>query len=65
MWLASAAFVAVYVARGWQLAGLGRRGAQAIAWAPLYLVWKVAVLLRSASEARFAWVRTAREEPRS
>jgi hypothetical protein len=62
MWLLSAAFLAVYLLRGWQLSGLGARGATALACVPFYLLWKIAVLSRGPAGAGAGWVRTAREE---
>jgi 1,2-diacylglycerol 3-beta-glucosyltransferase len=59
LWGVSAACLAVYVARGWQIAGLGVRGARALLWAPFYVAWKTAVLARRSTGH---WVRTAREE---
>jgi len=58
-WLAGIAFLALYVARGVQLSGLGLRGVWALAAAPAYVLWK-AIGLRSAPPPG-EWVRTARE----
>ena len=60
--LLSAASLAIYVLRGWQLAGMGIRGARAVASVPFYLAWKIVVLLRSAWGVQDQWVRTARED---
>ena len=35
--------VLVYVARGWQVSGTGRRGLEALLHAPIYLGWRVGV----------------------
>ena len=57
-WLAGLALVAVYLARGWSLSGLGASGLRALAWAPLYVVWKLCTVSRAAPRE---WIRTARE----
>jgi GT2 family glycosyltransferase len=59
-WLLSAACLGVYVLRGVQLSGLGVRGLVALAWAPLFMAWKVTLLPHRASHATRGWVRTAR-----
>jgi 1,2-diacylglycerol 3-beta-glucosyltransferase len=62
-WLASAAFVFAYVARGWALSGTGLRGLRAMSFAPFFVVWKLFVLARGGGAPRAQeWVRTAREE---
>ncbi|HWE25798.1 MAG TPA: glycosyltransferase family 2 protein [Myxococcales bacterium] len=57
-WLAGLAFVAIYVARGWSLSGLGFSGLRALAWTPFYVMWKVSKVSRATPTE---WVRTARE----
>jgi len=59
VWMASAACLAVYVLRGWQVSGIGWKGLGALARAPLYVSWKLAVVLRGWGERE--WVRTVRE----
>jgi cellulose synthase/poly-beta-1,6-N-acetylglucosamine synthase-like glycosyltransferase len=59
--LACAASVALYVLRGWQLSGVGWRGLVDLLRAPLFVVWKLAVLLRARGSG--VWVRTRREQP--
>ena len=54
---ASGAMLALYVARGVQLSGLGARGVATLAWAPVYVAWK-ATLGKQKPES---WVRTRRE----
>ena len=54
----SAACIAVYVARGAQIAGLGFGAARVLAWAPAYVAWKLTLPSRAPS----AWVRTSREK---
>jgi cellulose synthase/poly-beta-1,6-N-acetylglucosamine synthase-like glycosyltransferase len=50
-----------YLLRGWQLSETGGQGLVALARAPLYVVWKVA-LMRKESGAPKEWVRTEREK---
>jgi 1,2-diacylglycerol 3-beta-glucosyltransferase len=58
---ASAALLAVYVARGWTVSGTGARGLLALACAPVFVAWKL--LVRAArGKAPREWVRTARED---
>jgi 1,2-diacylglycerol 3-beta-glucosyltransferase len=60
-WCVSAAAFAVYVGRGVWLARVGPRVILDLLWAPLYVVWKVALALRATASAQGEWVRTARE----
>jgi len=55
----SCAALVLYVLRGWQLSGTGTRGLLDLLRAPVFLVWKLVVMLlgRRTSE----WVRTTRE----
>jgi 1,2-diacylglycerol 3-beta-glucosyltransferase len=50
----------LYAARGWWLSETGLRGLAMLAAAPLYVVWKVA-LMRKQTAAPQEWVRTQRE----
>lgn len=51
-----------YVLRGWWVSGVGIRGLLDLAWAPVYVVWKVWLMLRGpGAEKRGEWVRTTRE----
>lgn len=60
-WALSALFLLAYVARGWVLSGTGLRGLLALARAPLYLAWKLALHLSPGRRrAGGEWVRTAR-----
>jgi cellulose synthase/poly-beta-1,6-N-acetylglucosamine synthase-like glycosyltransferase len=60
--LAALGCVAAYVLRGWALSGAGARGLLALAAAPAYVAWKLALRLRGDGRAaRGEWVRTARE----
>ncbi len=60
LWLAAACATSLilYVLRGWQLSGLGRQGLVALARAPLFVIWKLWVMLRR-RESR-EWVSTKR-----
>lgn len=57
VWALAAMFVIVYVARGAQLSELGPRALLDLAWAPLYVVWKLTV----PRERPDVFVRTTRE----
>lgn len=59
--LAAGCWVALvlYVLRGWQLSVVGWRGLVDLAFAPVYIVWKVSLLAKSRAPA--GWVRTNRE----
>lgn len=59
-WGAAAAAMTVYVGRGISISGLGMRGVAALLWAPVYLIWKVALRIRSLGASQREWVRTAR-----
>ncbi|NOJ80239.1 exopolysaccharide biosynthesis GT2 family glycosyltransferase EpsU [Myxococcus xanthus] len=58
----SVASLGAYVLRGWWVSGVGVRGLLDLAWAPVYVVWKVWLMLRGpGAEKRGEWVRTSRE----
>jgi hypothetical protein len=57
--LACAASLLLYVLRGWQLSGIGARGLLDLARAPGFVIWKLALMLRTRTQG---WVRTAREK---
>ncbi len=61
LWLALAcvASLLAYVLRGWQLSGIGARGFFDLARAPVFLTWKVLLMLRPRKDG---WVRTDREK---
>lgn len=61
LWVAAgcAAILVCYVLRGWQLSGVGARGLADLAWAPVYIIWKV--LLLSGRRKPTEWIRTERE----
>jgi cellulose synthase/poly-beta-1,6-N-acetylglucosamine synthase-like glycosyltransferase len=58
---ACAAGLMLYVLRGWQLSGMGALGLVDLARAPIFLLWKVLLLLRS--RGSLVWVRTPRRVP--
>jgi len=60
-WAAALAGFAIYVVRGVWLSRVGPRAILDLAWAPVYMAWKVVLALRSSSSSRGEWVRTARE----
>ena len=59
--LLCAVFLAAYVLRGAVLSGGGVRVIGDLAWAPVYAVWKVSVLLRPRRRSG-EWGRTARSD---
>jgi len=61
LWLGLACGLSLllYVLRGWQLSGVGIRGLVDLARAPLFVLWKVLLMLRAHQSAE--WVRTKRE----
>ncbi|MDB5969093.1 MAG: glycosyl transferase [Hydrocarboniphaga sp.] len=60
--VASLASIAVYVLRGWQLSGVGRRGLIDLARAPFFVIWKVLLILQRRGTRE--WLRTERETGR-
>ena len=58
---AGAGSLLLYVLRGWQLSGMGALGLVDLARAPVFLLWKVLLVLRS--RGSLAWVRTPRRLP--
>jgi cellulose synthase/poly-beta-1,6-N-acetylglucosamine synthase-like glycosyltransferase len=59
-WGAAFAFLLFYVLRGVWLAG-GPRAMLDLMWAPVYMVWKVVLSLKSTPKKDPEWVRTERE----
>jgi cellulose synthase/poly-beta-1,6-N-acetylglucosamine synthase-like glycosyltransferase len=59
--IASLIAIALYVLRGWQLSGIGARGLVDLARAPLFLVWKIVLMLKRKTSNE--WIRTEREKP--
>jgi hypothetical protein len=60
-WLASLLALLAYVVRGWWISGTGLSGLRALAFAPVYLAWKVGLGLQRRARAGQAWDRTPRE----
>jgi hypothetical protein len=60
-WVVCPAMIMIYVARGVILSGAGARGFVDLAVAPLYVAWKLTLMLRRGNKQ---WVRTAREGER-
>ncbi|MFL5579728.1 MAG: glycosyltransferase, partial [Gemmatimonadaceae bacterium] len=60
IWLAALAALVIYVARGCALTGAGLRTALDLAWAPWYVLWKLALRASGAARAPRDWVRTRR-----
>jgi GT2 family glycosyltransferase len=61
-WCFALAGFALYVIRGVWLAKTGFRGIVDLLWAPVYMVWKLALAIRRPRVQQGEWVRTAREE---
>ncbi len=59
--LACWAVIVSYILRGWQLSGVGAQGLLDLARAPLFLLWKIFVMLRRRESNE--WIRTKREGP--
>lgn len=53
--------LSVYVLRGWWLSGVGLRGLLDLAYAPIYMAWKVRLMFSRPEEKKGEWVRTTRE----
>lgn len=62
LWSLALAGLALYVARGCLVSGLGARGLVALAGAPLYAAWKVGLGLRRGEHGERPWTRTPRED---
>lgn len=60
-WLIAAACLALYVVRGAVVSGVGPRVVFDLAWAPVYAIWKISLLLRP-KRVPGEWVRTARSD---
>jgi len=61
-WLAALAGLAIYIARGVAVSGMGPRAALDLLGAPFYIFWKLALLGRTKSPDSTEWVRTARTD---
>lgn len=60
-WSAAALGLGAYVARGLWLAKAGPRGILDLLWAPVYVVWKIALAVQWRGSSQREWVRTTRE----
>jgi hypothetical protein len=49
------------VARGWWLSGTGLLGLLGLLGAPVYLVWKIGLMVSPRDRSKKEWVRTPRE----
>jgi 1,2-diacylglycerol 3-beta-glucosyltransferase len=62
-WALAVVMVVLYVLRGMVLSETGARGLLDLAWAPVYMGWKLALSLSSSTRRHTdEWVRTARED---
>jgi hypothetical protein len=52
--------LAVYVARGCAMTGQAGRAAADLAWAPIYMLWKLTLRSRRPGSQPGEWVRTSR-----
>lgn len=59
-WGACAAALAVYLVRGWWISGTGLRGLLVLGRAPVYVLWKIGLVLGRREHARDEWIRTRR-----
>lgn len=59
-WAASCLLITAYVLRGATLSGLGPRALLDLAWAPLYVAWRIGIRVVGLGKPRGQWVRTAR-----
>jgi len=57
------AAIAVYVLRGWSLSGTGLVGLLDLAFAPVFIAWKLTLARQPKPAASAEWVRTTREPP--
>ena len=59
-WLINAVCLLAYVFRGAQLSRLGFKAALALLYAPIYVIWKIVLMLKPGGKNQ-AWIRTRRE----
>jgi cellulose synthase/poly-beta-1,6-N-acetylglucosamine synthase-like glycosyltransferase len=59
-WSIATLMITIYVLRGVAMSGFGLRGLLDLLWAPVYIVWKLALRLRRSSAPSGTWVRTER-----
>ena len=60
LWAINAACLLAYVFRGAQLSRLGAKAALALLYAPIYVIWKIVLMLKPGRKNQ-AWIRTQRE----
>jgi cellulose synthase/poly-beta-1,6-N-acetylglucosamine synthase-like glycosyltransferase len=61
VWSLSGLFAAGYVFRGWALSGTGAQGLVDLLCAPVYVIWKMTLLLKRSADRGDKWIRTARQ----
>ncbi|HTB76978.1 MAG TPA: glycosyltransferase family 2 protein [Polyangiaceae bacterium] len=64
-WAVAVAMIVSYVLRGLVISETGLRGLLDLAWAPVYIAWKLALSLSNPEKRREGWVRTAREDDKA
>lgn len=62
LWGLAALGLLTYILRGVILAGLGLRGLLDLLWAPVYIGWKLVLMLSRPAHQRGEWVRTERQK---
>lgn len=62
-WLLTLFFLVVYVGRGLILSKAGIRGVLALGWAPVYVMWKLFLMLSGRGKTQGRWIRTDRDGP--
>lgn len=60
-WSTSIAMLVFYVGRGWAMSRTGLGGLAALAWAPVFVAWKIGLAIRGRAGRASGWVRTERE----
>ena len=64
-WALSVVMIVSYVLRGLVLSETGLRGLLDLAWAPVYIAWKLALSLSNPRKRGEGWVRTTREDDKA
>ena len=65
LWAVSVGMIVSYVLRGLVLSETGLRGLLDLAWAPVYIAWKLALSLSNPRKRGEGWVRTTREDDKA
>ena len=60
-WSTTIGMLLFYVARGWSMSRTGLGGLAALAWAPVFVAWKIGLAIRGRAGKTAGWVRTSRE----